>query len=158
MSAVAQTHSALWCGPLNALYDSDMKVEHPTPESLWEGGSQTVEDVDENSYRRREEPCRTASSISPNTAPRTSSRWRHDDIPKEKIIDIFQTELAKLREQVWLLPPFRGCRRQILREPSPADPSLPPTSACPPLVGTRRCVRGDRTLACTERLGQRGLV
>ncbi len=30
----------------------------------------------------------------------SSSRWRHDDIPKEKILDIFQTELAKLKEQV----------------------------------------------------------
>lgn len=30
---------------------------------------------------------------------RTNSRWRHDDIPKEKIIDIFEAEKAKLREQ-----------------------------------------------------------
>uniref|UniRef100_A0A158P8D0 DNA-binding protein SATB n=1 Tax=Angiostrongylus cantonensis TaxID=6313 RepID=A0A158P8D0_ANGCA len=31
-----------------------------------------------------------------------NSRWRHDDIPKEKIMSIFQSELAKLREQVVL--------------------------------------------------------
>ena len=33
------------------------------------------------------------------TTGRTNSRWRHDDIPKEKIIDIFEAEKAKLREQ-----------------------------------------------------------
>jgi hypothetical protein len=38
-------------------------------------------------------PTTTASS------GRTNSRWRHDDIPKEKIIDIFEAEKAKLREQ-----------------------------------------------------------
>jgi len=30
----------------------------------------------------------------------TSSRWRHDDIPKEKIIGIYEAEKAKLESQV----------------------------------------------------------
>lgn len=38
-----------------------------------------------------------------------SSRWRHDDIPKEKIINIFQAELAKLREQVSHAKVFAAC-------------------------------------------------
>lgn len=37
--------------------------------------------------------------LTPPTTSRNNSRWRHDDIPKEKIIDIFEAEKAKLREQ-----------------------------------------------------------
>uniref|UniRef100_A0AC35GR00 DNA-binding protein SATB n=1 Tax=Panagrolaimus sp. PS1159 TaxID=55785 RepID=A0AC35GR00_9BILA len=40
-----------------------------------------------------------SSSSTATTTGRTNSRWRHDDIPKEKIIDIFEAEKAKLREQ-----------------------------------------------------------
>jgi hypothetical protein len=31
---------------------------------------------------------------------KSSSRWRHDDISKEQILSIFQSELAKLKDQV----------------------------------------------------------
>uniref|UniRef100_A0AC34R2Y2 DNA-binding protein SATB n=1 Tax=Panagrolaimus sp. JU765 TaxID=591449 RepID=A0AC34R2Y2_9BILA len=37
--------------------------------------------------------------LTPPTTSRNNSRWRHDDIPKEKIIDILEAEKAKLREQ-----------------------------------------------------------
>uniref|UniRef100_A0A8R1E4Q3 Homeobox protein cut-like n=1 Tax=Caenorhabditis japonica TaxID=281687 RepID=A0A8R1E4Q3_CAEJA len=43
--------------------------------------------------------------VSPNTlvsqvvAPLRSSRWRHDDISKEKIFSIFQSELAKMEQE-----------------------------------------------------------
>lgn len=40
------------------------------------------------------------SHASGSGLPLRSSRWRHDDISKEKILSIFQSELAKLEEQV----------------------------------------------------------
>lgn len=46
----------------------------------------------------------TAPAAGGNSAPNmkqaASSRWRHDDIPKEKIIGIYEAEKAKLESQV----------------------------------------------------------
>ena len=39
------------------------------------------------------------SSASTNGGIAGSGRWRHDDIPKEKIINIYEAEKAKLMEQ-----------------------------------------------------------
>jgi hypothetical protein len=39
------------------------------------------------------------SPLSLNAMGGTSGRWRHDDIPKEKIINIFEAEKAKLMEK-----------------------------------------------------------
>ncbi|VDO20528.1 unnamed protein product [Haemonchus placei] len=89
------------------VWPSEVRIEHPTPESLWEGNSGLVppDEPDENSYKRaasaREDQYRLAGTNQAANAGSTTrnSRWRHDDIPKEKIMSIFQTELAKLREQ-----------------------------------------------------------
>ncbi|KAK5977379.1 CUT domain-containing protein, partial [Trichostrongylus colubriformis] len=90
------------------VWPSEVRIEHPTPESLWEGNSGLLppNDPDENSFKRaasaREDQYRLAGTNQAANAGSTTrnSRWRHDDIPKEKIMSIFQTELAKLREQV----------------------------------------------------------
>ncbi|KAL6725461.1 hypothetical protein Aduo_007511 [Ancylostoma duodenale] len=89
------------------VWPSEVRVEHPTPESLWESNSGLLppEEPDENSFKRaasaREDQYRLAGTNQAANAGSTTrnSRWRHDDIPKEKIMSIFQTELAKLREQ-----------------------------------------------------------
>ncbi|KAK6061125.1 CUT domain protein [Cooperia oncophora] len=90
------------------VWPSEVRIEHPTPESLWEGNSGMVppDEPDENSFKRaasaREDQYRLAGTNQAANAGSTTrnSRWRHDDIPKEKIMSIFQTELAKLREQL----------------------------------------------------------
>ncbi|VDM54141.1 unnamed protein product [Angiostrongylus costaricensis] len=78
------------------VWPSEVRIEHPTPESLWEGSSGPLppEESDENTFKRAASAPSNAGSTTRN------SRWRHDDIPKEKIMSIFQSELAKLREQV----------------------------------------------------------
>ncbi|VDO87543.1 unnamed protein product [Heligmosomoides polygyrus] len=89
------------------VWPSEVRIEHPTPESLWEGNSGLVpaDEPDENTFKRaasaREDQYRLAGTNQAANAGSTTrnSRWRHDDIPKEKIMSIFQTELAKLREQ-----------------------------------------------------------
>ncbi|KAL3082770.1 hypothetical protein niasHS_010572 [Heterodera schachtii] len=63
------------------------------------------------------------------TAPATLSatpgggRWRHDDIPKEKIIDIYEAEKAKLMEQ--------ECHLERAIGLSSASPSISPPPARP---------------------------
>ncbi|ETN69262.1 CUT domain protein [Necator americanus] len=89
------------------VWPSEVRIEHPTPESLWESNSNLLppEEPDENAFKRatsaREDQYRLAGTNQAANAGSTTrnSRWRHDDIPKEKIMSIFQTELAKLREQ-----------------------------------------------------------
>uniref|UniRef100_A0A7E4ZXU1 DNA-binding protein SATB n=1 Tax=Panagrellus redivivus TaxID=6233 RepID=A0A7E4ZXU1_PANRE len=44
-------------------------------------------------------PLTVVTPIANSSSRGNNSRWRHDDIPKEKIIDIFEAEKAKLREQ-----------------------------------------------------------
>ncbi|XGW13892.1 hypothetical protein V3C99_000295 [Haemonchus contortus] len=114
------------------VWPSEVRIEHPTPESLWEGNSGLVppDEPDENSYKRaasaREDQYRLAGTNQAANAGSTTrnSRWRHDDIPKEKIMSIFQTELAKLREQESTLEraiatrSFGGGHRRS-EEPSP---------------------------------------
>uniref|UniRef100_A0A915BT53 DNA-binding protein SATB n=1 Tax=Parascaris univalens TaxID=6257 RepID=A0A915BT53_PARUN len=100
----------------------ETKIEAPPAESLWESGasmaplsryhaepsgSSTDESTGKKNVKAPEEVylpklkgnMQNTSNTSTNATPRASSRWRHDDIPKEKIITIFQNELAKLREQ-----------------------------------------------------------
>ncbi|CAB3403145.1 unnamed protein product [Caenorhabditis bovis] len=89
-------------------------VPHPLPESMWESSigfleaSPPVEELKENPLKAqsaREDQYRNAERARPTVVtnggvhPNRSSRWRHDDIPKEKIMSIFQNELAKLKEQ-----------------------------------------------------------
>ncbi|VDN35709.1 unnamed protein product, partial [Cylicostephanus goldi] len=89
------------------VWPSEVRIEHPSPESLWESNSALLppEEPDENSFKRaasaREDQYLLAGTNQAANAGSTTrnSRWRHDDIPKEKIMSIFQTELAKLREQ-----------------------------------------------------------
>lgn len=49
-------------------------------------------------------PGQTANATS------TCGRWRHDDIPREKIIDIYEAEKAKLAEQEGNLGKTMGLR------------------------------------------------
>lgn len=90
------------------VFPSEQKVEHPTPESMWESNSNKLPQEDPDEARRRigavsarEDQYRLAgtSQAANSGTTQRNSRWRHDDIPKEKIMSIFQTELAKLREQ-----------------------------------------------------------
>ncbi|VDL75150.1 unnamed protein product [Nippostrongylus brasiliensis] len=101
------------------VWPSEVRIEHPTPESLWEGNSGLLppDEPDENTFKRAATKTLVAPAAPYKGYGRTSyrlagtnqaanagtttrnSRWRHDDIPKEKIMSIFQTELAKLREQ-----------------------------------------------------------
>lgn len=44
------------------------------------------------------------TSTSPSARSTSSqSRWRHDDIPREKIMEIYNRELEKLKEQVTVI-------------------------------------------------------
>ncbi|KAI6240187.1 Homeobox protein cut-like [Aphelenchoides fujianensis] len=91
------------------------KVEHPTPESMIESNGEPVvlpplvdkktETADlsdaintvKTAAALIETPSKPAASstvVTP-TSSRASSRWRHDDISKEKIIDILEAEKAK---------------------------------------------------------------
>ncbi|VDN53760.1 unnamed protein product [Dracunculus medinensis] len=87
----------------------DVKIEAPLAESLWETGASVApymqypdsgSEYDENTSKKNQKIVESNSASPGCTQTRSSSRWRHDDIPKEKIITIFQNELAKLREQV----------------------------------------------------------
>ncbi|KJH46420.1 CUT domain protein [Dictyocaulus viviparus] len=96
------------------VWPSEVRIEHPSPESLWEGngGRLPPEEADENTFKRaasaREDQYRLAGTNQASNAGSTTrnSRWRHDDIPKEKIMSIFQSELAKLREQTEDTSPY----------------------------------------------------
>ncbi|CAI4230210.1 unnamed protein product [Auanema sp. JU1783] len=87
--------------------DSEVKVDHPSCESLWESNSNKLppEEPDDKIIKRvssaREDQYRLAGTTQAanSGSSQRNSRWRHDDIPKEKIMSIFQSELAKLREQ-----------------------------------------------------------
>uniref|UniRef100_A0A914DF19 Homeobox protein cut-like n=1 Tax=Acrobeloides nanus TaxID=290746 RepID=A0A914DF19_9BILA len=117
------------------------KVEHPTVESMMENynpstgplsisvsNHSTVEDVKpQPKLTNLLTPVKPVSKSFQELTPlsqqslhstRSSSRWRHDDIPKEKIIDIFEAEKAKLREQESNLE-----RAMINRSISPASSS-----------------------------------
>lgn len=94
---------------------------HPSPESLLDTGSDYGTDptgefcsstTDENVHRRLSVSVSSDKTVdgqksvdhSPKSVSRaiskSSSRWRHDDISKEQILSIFQSELAKLKDQV----------------------------------------------------------
>lgn len=54
---------------------------------------------DSSVHHHQQQPQHQQHSSSTTSPSKGSSRWRHDDIPKEKITQIFENELAKLREQ-----------------------------------------------------------
>lgn len=74
---------------------------------MWESNSGKLPSDELEEARRRgavsarEDQYRLAgtSQAANSGTTQRNSRWRHDDIPKEKIISIFNTEMAKLREQ-----------------------------------------------------------
>ena len=74
---------------------------------MWESNSAKLPPEDPEEVRKRgavsarEHQYRLAgtSQAANSGTTQRNSRWRHDDIPKEKIISIFNTEMAKLREQ-----------------------------------------------------------
>lgn len=80
------------------------KVDHPTPESLIENYGEPFE------LPPIVEPIKTKEIKSPSspqkppvttpTTTKTSNRWKHDDISKEKIMDILETEKAKIMDKV----------------------------------------------------------
>uniref|UniRef100_A0A1I7YVQ2 Homeobox protein cut-like n=1 Tax=Steinernema glaseri TaxID=37863 RepID=A0A1I7YVQ2_9BILA len=87
-----------------------VKIEHPEPASLWDNGIPIEPMLNIDTIKTEESSLKphtkeSTPSISPSTSRSTfttaakSNRWRHDDIPKEKIMHIFQSELAKLKEQ-----------------------------------------------------------
>lgn len=53
--------------------------------------------------KQRERLSAAVSGSGANSVVQRTSRWRHDDIPKEKIMKIYKRELALLREQVSFL-------------------------------------------------------
>uniref|UniRef100_A0A914VAC1 DNA-binding protein SATB n=1 Tax=Plectus sambesii TaxID=2011161 RepID=A0A914VAC1_9BILA len=99
----------------------DVKVAHPSPESLLDTGADYDLDMsgdfspstDENVHRRLslsvsvssdktfdcQKSIDNSNKPSSRSASKSSSRWRHDDISKEQILSIFQSELAKLKDQ-----------------------------------------------------------
>lgn len=74
---------------------------------MWEVNSAKLPQEEQEEERRlgaasaREDQYRLAgtSQAANSGTTQRNSRWRHDDIPKEKIISIFNSEMAKLREQ-----------------------------------------------------------
>uniref|UniRef100_A0A0N5A967 Homeobox protein cut-like n=1 Tax=Syphacia muris TaxID=451379 RepID=A0A0N5A967_9BILA len=101
--------------PRRLQFSRETKIETPSPESLWDLGASVLpftrsqpedlcysEELYEKSLQKlTDEHCkfRGAFNNPTVTSQKSNSRWRHDDIPKEKIITIFQNELAKLKQQ-----------------------------------------------------------
>ncbi|KAI6201569.1 Homeobox protein cut-like [Aphelenchoides besseyi] len=97
------------------------KVEHPTPESMIESNGELVilppiveKKTSENAELADAINTVKSAAMTNNTTPtkpstnsttdtsitsRLNSRWRHDDIPKEKIMDILEAEKAKTAEK-----------------------------------------------------------
>ncbi|KAK0419832.1 hypothetical protein QR680_014353 [Steinernema hermaphroditum] len=119
-----------------------VKIEHPDPESLWDTGipieptltidTMKTEDSTFKPSSVKSEASTSSSSKSPSgstfTTSAKSNRWRHDDIPKEKIMHIFQNELAKLKEQESNLE--KALSAPVSSEPTSAHPEKKPV-ACP---------------------------
>ena len=55
-----------------------------------------ADSVDYDEHRQRSSSRQRSS---PSTNMMNNPRWQHDDIPKDKILEIYQRELAKLKEQ-----------------------------------------------------------
>jgi hypothetical protein len=84
------------------------KVEHPTPESMIENYGQPFElpPLDEPTESvMPTEKINIKSPSSPqkssnSSSSKTNNRWKHDDISKEKIMDLIENEKAKLLDKV----------------------------------------------------------
>lgn len=84
------------------------KVEHPTPESLIENYGEPIilppiEEPGETTGVDLQVKSPSATQKSSNTPPtsiKSNNRWKHDDIPREKIIDILETEKSKILDKV----------------------------------------------------------
>jgi hypothetical protein len=82
------------------------KVEHPTPESMIENYGQpfTLPPLEEPSEPSKNSSAKSQIQSSPQklnpTSTKTSNRWKHDDISKEKIMGILETEKAKILDKV----------------------------------------------------------
>uniref|UniRef100_A0A915PFB5 Homeobox protein cut-like n=1 Tax=Setaria digitata TaxID=48799 RepID=A0A915PFB5_9BILA len=64
---------------------------------------------------KQREKLAAAGSSGGNSVVQRTSRWRHDDIPKEKIMKIYKRELALLREQESHLEQAIGSRPLSVR-------------------------------------------
>ncbi|EFO27593.2 CUT domain-containing protein [Loa loa] len=65
--------------------------------------------------KQRDRLSAAAGGGNANSVVQRTSRWRHDDIPKEKIMKIYKRELALLREQESHLEQAIGSRPLIVR-------------------------------------------
>uniref|UniRef100_A0A8L7TEC4 Homeobox protein cut-like n=3 Tax=Brugia TaxID=6278 RepID=A0A8L7TEC4_BRUMA len=65
--------------------------------------------------KQRDKLSAAAGGGSVNSVAQRTSRWRHDDIPKEKIMKIYKRELALLREQESHLEQAIGSRPLSIR-------------------------------------------
>jgi hypothetical protein len=76
------------------------KVEHPTPESMIENYGEPFElpplEESKSTIKGHSSQLKSLSS----TSAKNTNRWKHDDIPKEKIMDILETERAKIIDKV----------------------------------------------------------
>ncbi|KAL4003042.1 CUT domain family protein [Acanthocheilonema viteae] len=71
--------------------------------------------VASSDLKQRDRLSTTAGGNSANSVVQRTSRWRHDDIPKEKIMKIYKRELALLREQESHLEQAIGSRPLSVR-------------------------------------------
>ncbi|EGT33678.1 hypothetical protein CAEBREN_06506 [Caenorhabditis brenneri] len=102
------------------VWPADQHIEHPKPETLLDTSEPIIikDDPDLNPEFiptiepevEIQEPVKTEApetakietypiGCAPGTTPLRASRWRHDDISKEKILSILQTELKKIEEE-----------------------------------------------------------
>ncbi|CAJ0580988.1 unnamed protein product, partial [Mesorhabditis spiculigera] len=102
ISDVAAVQLLCQISPRRILSD-ELRMDHPKPEDLWETSNplEQITTVPTPSPAPKPPKVETNGDSKPRPNPNrgSTSRWRHDDIPKEKIMSIFQNELAKLREQ-----------------------------------------------------------
>ncbi|VDM99206.1 unnamed protein product [Thelazia callipaeda] len=78
--------------------------------------------------KQRERLSASFSGGSGNSALQRTSRWRHDDIPKEKIVKIYKRELALLKEQEYHLEQTVGSRSPSVKS---KDEKLESTNGTP---------------------------
>ncbi|CAG9535177.1 unnamed protein product [Cercopithifilaria johnstoni] len=71
--------------------------------------------VTSSDLKQRDRLSTAAAGSSTNSVVQRTSRWRHDDIPKEKIMKIYKRELALLREQESHLEQAIGSRPLSVR-------------------------------------------
>ncbi|VDN41578.1 unnamed protein product [Gongylonema pulchrum] len=103
--------------------------------SFWNDSLHSIKFLLQTKQRDKLSP--TSASNGGSASSQRTSRWRHDDIPKEKIITIYHREMAKLKEQESHLEHAVGSRSSHprIKEEKSAEPADSVASSMASTVG-----------------------